>query len=191
MYNGVNNASSSESQSPSQSLASPANQKSINNNEIGNVVKIGSNGFNDNEFDDRLGEYEEGTSDEEKNFINENEDYESSDDKYTEPKLVVNDIESNLNKSQNAFCKANKEHETKNSDSKGPQNISSSSIKTVLTEFPILSSIEGGTLNVSMNNQSPQHKLFNAIVSQIQMGNNQNGQLTVNNSSIMQVLNIF
>jgi hypothetical protein len=186
LYNGVNNISGSESQSPSQSLASPTNQKSNNNNEITKNVKtsMSSNGFNDNEFDERLGDYDEGISDEEKQFTNEDEDDESGDDKYNEPKLVVNDSESSLSKSQNSSFKVIKEQETENNEPRGlTQNISSS---IAPNEFPNLLSTEAS----SLNNQNPQQKLFNAIVSQIQMSNNQNGQtnLTCNNSSIMQVL---
>jgi hypothetical protein len=190
--NNISN-SSRESQSPS-SLDSPTNQKLINNNnnQVINASKtrISSNGFNDNEFDEeRLGEYEESISDEEKNFIN--EDDESSDDKYEEHNLIVNDTDLSLNKSQNFSIKTSKEEDSENSETIGKHNSSLPIEKTEVSEIPVKQSVEGSSsLNVSINDQNQQQKLFNAIVSQIQINNSQNNQLS-NNSSIMQVLHVL
>jgi hypothetical protein len=190
--NNISN-SSRESQSPS-SLDSPTNQKLIinNNNQVidASKTRISSNGFNDNEFDEeRLGEYEESISDEEKNFIN--EDDESSDDKYEEHNLIVNDTDLSLNKSQNFSIKTSKEEDSENSETIGKHNSSLPIEKTEVSEIPVKQSVEGSSsLNVSINDQNQQQKLFNAIVSQIQINNSQNNQLS-NNSSIMQVLHVL
>ncbi len=186
--NNISN-SSRESQSPS-SLDSPTNQKLVNNNnQVINASKTrtSSNGFNDNEFDEeRLGEYEESISDEEKNFIN--EDDESSDDKYEEHNLIVNDTDLSLNKSQNFSIKTNKEEDSENTETIGQHDNTLPMEKTEVNEIPVKQSVEcSSSLNVSINDQNQQQKLFNAIVSQIQINNSQNNQLS-NNSGIMQVI---